>query len=102
MPPLRSAQISYIGPLAGEVTVRAKKLRRGRKAAFVRSAVTGEAGFALSATFVSINSLKSQIRWNEAAAPDVPSFHEAGGDALPSAAALLARPDAAQYHDMGT
>ena len=73
MPPLRSAQISYIGPLAGDVTVRAQKLRRGRNAAFVRSDVTGDAGLGLSATFVFMNALESKIHWNEAPAPDVPS-----------------------------
>ena len=79
MPPLRSAQISYIGPLAGDVTVRAQKLRRGRNAAFVRSDVTGDAGLGLSATFVFMNALESKIHWNEAPAPDVPSVEEAGG-----------------------
>ena len=79
LPPLRSAQISYIGPLAGDVTVRAQKLRRGRNAAFVRSDVIGEVGLGLSATFVFMNALESQIHWNQAPAPDVPSVEEAGG-----------------------
>lgn len=79
MPPLRSAQISYVGPLAGDVTVRAQKLRRGRNAAFVRADVTGEAGIGLSATFVFMNALESKIHWNEFPAPDVLQPEEATG-----------------------
>ncbi len=71
LPPLRSAQISYIGPLAGEVSVRAEKLRRGRNAAFVRSDVFGEAGIGLSATFVFMNAMESHIQFNDAPTPDV-------------------------------
>ncbi|MGL1521386.1 acyl-CoA thioesterase domain-containing protein, partial [Vibrio parahaemolyticus] len=37
MPTLRSAQVSFIGPLAGAVTVTATKLRRGRTAAFIQA-----------------------------------------------------------------
>ena len=79
LPPLRSAQISYIEPLAGHVTLRAQKSRRGRNAAFVRSDVTGEAGLGLSATVVFTNSLESKIYWNETPAPDVPSVEETNG-----------------------
>ena len=31
LPPLRSAQIAFVGPLAGEVTVETRLLRRGRR-----------------------------------------------------------------------
>lgn len=79
MPPLRSAQISYVGPLSGDVSVRALKLRRGRNAAFVRSDVTGEAGLGLSATFVFMNAMESQVHLNDAPAPIVPSPEEATG-----------------------
>ena len=52
LPPLRSAQISFIGPLAGDVTVTATKLRRGRTAAFIQADVVSDAGLGLRATFV--------------------------------------------------
>ena len=32
LPPLRSAQVSFVGPLSGEVEVRARMLRRGKNA----------------------------------------------------------------------
>lgn len=79
LPPLRSAQISYVGPLSGDVTIRAQKLRRGRNAAFVRSDVTGEVGLGLSATFVFMNALESQIHFNDAPPPKVPQPEESSG-----------------------
>ncbi len=61
LPPLRSAQVAFIGPLAGDVSVTASKLRRGRNAAFLQSDVTSEAGLGLRATFVFMAPLPSTI-----------------------------------------
>lgn len=61
LPPLRSAQVAFIGPLAGEITVTATKLRRGRNAAFLQSDVASEAGLGLRATFVFMAPLASAI-----------------------------------------
>ena len=52
LPPLRSAQVSFIGPLAGDIRVTATKLRRGRTAAFIQADVVSDAGLGLRATFV--------------------------------------------------
>ena len=51
LPPLRSAQISFIGPLSGEVEIRPSLLRRGRSAAFVSSQLQSNGGLGLTATF---------------------------------------------------
>ena len=61
LPPLRSAQIAFIGPLAGAVTVTATKLRRGRTAAFIQADVVSEAGLGLRATFVFMADQPSRI-----------------------------------------
>lgn len=61
LPPLRSAQIAFIGPLAGEVRVTATKLRRGRTAAFIQADVASEAGLGLRATFVFMADQPSRI-----------------------------------------
>ncbi|MDG2532728.1 thioesterase family protein [Sphingomonas sp. HITSZ_GF] len=66
LPPLRSAQVAFIGPLAGDVTVTATKLRRGRNAAFLQSDVTSEAGLGLRATFVFMAPLASSIAHDDA------------------------------------
>lgn len=79
MPPLRSAQISYVGPLAGPVSVQPHLLRRGKNAAFVRCDVTGEAGLGLSAMFVFMNSLTSHVDVDLSLVPDIPGPRPAGG-----------------------
>lgn len=61
LPPLRSAQVAFIGPLAGQATVTATKLRRGRNAAFLQADVASEAGLGLRATFVFMAPLASAI-----------------------------------------
>ena len=59
LPPLRSAQISFVGPLAGAVEVRARMLRRGRNASWVSAEVISEAGVGLTATFVFMGPVES-------------------------------------------
>lgn len=61
LPPLRSAQISFIGPLAGPVTVSATKLRRGRTAAFIQCDIVSDAGLGFRAIFVFMADLPSRI-----------------------------------------
>ena len=61
LPPLRSAQVSFIGPLAGAVEIRTVKLRRGKNAAFIQADITGEAGLGLRATFVFMRAIESEI-----------------------------------------
>lgn len=65
LPPLRSAQISFIGPLSGEVTVTATRLRRGRNAAFVQADIVSEAGLGFRATFVFMADQQSRIALDE-------------------------------------
>lgn len=72
LPPLRSAQIAFIGPLAGAVTVSATKLRRGRNAAFLQADVRSEAGLGLRATFVFMAALPSAIVHDEAPRAPLP------------------------------
>jgi acyl-CoA thioesterase len=72
LPPLRSAQVSFIGPLSGTVLIRASRLRRGRNAAFVQADVESEAGLGLRATFVFMRDQESLIDHQRGAAPDFP------------------------------
>ena len=61
LPPLRSALIAFVGPLAGEVTVTAHRLRRGRNAAFVEASIESAAGLGYRATFVFMADVASTI-----------------------------------------
>jgi acyl-CoA thioesterase len=64
LPPLRSAQISFIGPLSGTVSVTATKLRRGRNAAFIQADITSDAGLGFRATFVFMADQPSRIAFD--------------------------------------
>jgi acyl-CoA thioesterase len=64
LPPLRSAQVAFIGPLSGDITVTATKLRRGRNAAFIQSDIVSEAGLGYRATFVFMSDQQSRIELN--------------------------------------
>ena len=65
LPPLRSAQVSFVGPLAGQITATAKLERRGRNAAFVSAEVHGEKGVGLAAMFVFMRPLESHVRFTD-------------------------------------
>jgi acyl-CoA thioesterase len=69
MPPLRSAQISFVGPLAGEIEVRARMLRRGRNASWVSAEVSSAAGVGLVATFVFMGPVESSLHLHEVPPP---------------------------------
>ena len=72
LPPLRSAQVSFVGPLSGSITIRAHRLRRGRNAAFIQTDVESEAGLGLRATFVFMRDVESSIDHAIGSAPDFP------------------------------
>ena len=69
LPPLRSAAISFIGPLAGEVTVTARELRKGRNATWIAAEVASEAGVGLTASFVFMGPVESALHLNDAPPP---------------------------------
>lgn len=69
LPPLRSAQIAFVGPLAGEVEVRARMLRRGRNATWISAEVGNDAGVGLVATFVFMGPVDSKLHLHEVPAP---------------------------------
>ena len=72
LPPLRSAQVSFVGPLAGPIVLRAQRLRRGRNAAFVQVDVDSEAGLGLRATFVFMRDIESRFDYVAGTTPDFP------------------------------
>jgi acyl-CoA thioesterase len=46
LPPLRSAQISFVGPAGGRLTIRPGVLRRGKSTVFTSTDLSGEGGLA--------------------------------------------------------
>jgi acyl-CoA thioesterase len=80
LPPLRSAQFAFIGPVAGQLRLRAQVLRKGKSTIFAGVDLIGEAGFATRATFCFAAARESAFthsvtRSPEAKAPDIcPDF----------------------------
>jgi hypothetical protein len=70
LPPLRSAQVSFIGPLAGPILVTAHRLRRGKNAAFIQADIESEAGLGLRCTFVFMRAIDSEIDYSTTTVPD--------------------------------
>jgi acyl-CoA thioesterase len=85
LPPLRSAQVAFIGPAAGRLTFTSTILRQGRSATVVGVDCQGEQGLAARCTFTLGGDRESRIRHDLAPAPAVPPpdecppFFEAGG-----------------------
>ena len=61
LPPLRSAQLSMIAPLYGEVEAQARVLRQGKNATWVSAEITGEQGLGLAANFVFMGPVESTL-----------------------------------------
>ena len=62
--PLRSAQISFVGPAKGNVRIRPTLLRKGKSAAFVGVELEGDAGLATRATMCFAADRPSALRHN--------------------------------------
>ncbi len=64
LPPLRAAQIAFIGPVSGTVEVSAKLERQGRNASWVRSELRCGGELCLSATFVFMGAVESTVAFD--------------------------------------
>ncbi len=76
LPPLRSAQINFIGPVGGSVKIQTKVLRRGRSVAYISAEMTGEKGLATHAVFCFGEARESRLNQDFTRKPNVPSVEE--------------------------
>ena len=72
LPPLRSAQIAFIGPAAGEVHIRSRILRRGKSVAFVEADLCQGEALATRALFAFGAPRESVMSLSHFPMPDVP------------------------------
>ena len=63
LPPLRSAQAAFVGPLADTLRAEPVLLRRGKNSAFIGCDVSGGAGIGLRALFLFAASRESTLDW---------------------------------------
>jgi acyl-CoA thioesterase len=71
-PPLRSAQIAYIGPSAGAIALRPAILRQGKSMTFAACDLAGEQGLATRALFCFGAPRPTALAFDAPGAPDVP------------------------------
>ncbi|MFT6408390.1 MAG: acyl-CoA thioesterase [Arenicella sp.] len=76
LPPLRSAQINFIGPVGGEVSVTTKIMRQGRSVAYISAEMIGENGLATHAVFCFGESRESRLNQDFTNKPNVPSIED--------------------------
>ena len=70
LPPVRSAAIAFVGPLAGEVGVSARLLRTGRNATGIGAEIVSEGGVGFNASFVFMQPGKSSLTLNHNPPPE--------------------------------
>jgi acyl-CoA thioesterase len=72
LPPLRSAQIAYIGPSAGEARLQPRVLRQGKSVTFMACDLIADGAVATRALFAFGGERESSLRDSPPRAPDVP------------------------------
>lgn len=70
LPPLRSAQVAMIAPVAGEVEARASIIRRGRNATWVSAELYCNGALAFTSSFVFMGPVESSLHINERPVPE--------------------------------
>lgn len=74
LPPLRSAQINFIGPAGGPVQIRTHVMRQGRSVAYVSAEMVTDKGLATHAVFCFGSQRDSKINKHFTHTPDVPGI----------------------------
>ncbi|AHE55498.1 thioesterase family protein [Sphingomonas sanxanigenens] len=93
LPPLRAAQIAFVGPVSGALFAQATLLRRGRTSAFVRADLFNGDAVALSATFLFMDERASEVQFDAPAMPEVPAPEDAAPAMRDGAPAFTERLD---------
>ena len=74
LPPLRSAQIAFTGPLLGALTAETAMLRRGKNTAFVQSEIFGDKGLGLHCNFIFATPRTTAVKIHDITEPDFPAL----------------------------
>ncbi|RBP50928.1 thioesterase family protein [Arenicella xantha] len=74
LPPLRSAQINFIGPVGGTVSIKTSILRQGRSVCFISAEMWGEKGLGTHAVFCFGAKRESRLNSDFTSRPTVPNI----------------------------
>ena len=72
LPPLKSGQVAFVGPIAETVSARPRLVRRGKNTAFVQVELESQGGIGLIASFIFMNRRDSSVAFNLIPAIDLP------------------------------
>lgn len=78
LPPLRSAQLTFVGPASGRLRFTSELLRRGRSTALIAAECSSEEGVAARAVFAFGAARDSKVAHNFMPMPRVPAPEEVG------------------------
>lgn len=88
LPPLRSAMVSFVGPVGGDVAVKAEILRQGRSMTFLRSDIHADENIVTSCGLAFGSARESALSASHLPFPDVPapdaSFQFPKNDMVPA------------------
>ncbi len=76
LPPLRSAQINFLGPTNGEVNVDTKLLRQGKSVSFISAELISTKGLATTATFCFGRARESSLNRDLITADNIPDIND--------------------------
>lgn len=69
--PLRSAQVAFVGPVGGDVSIKPTLLRRGKNTAFVSVDITAESGVTAQSIFAFGKARESAYHFDDMPMPEV-------------------------------
>jgi len=73
LPPLRSAQVNFTGPVGGKVSIKTSILQQGRSVSYVLAELTGEKGLAVHAVFCFGIQRDSKLSAHFTRKPEIPT-----------------------------
>lgn len=76
LPPLRSAQVAFVGPAAGSLDFTVELLRRGRNSAILEVACRTEEGHAAKAFFTCASARETSVSHDRTTRPEAPGPEE--------------------------
>lgn len=94
-PPLRCAQISFVGPVGGDCRVNSKVIRQSKSSLFVDAGVSSDAGFGTAGLFTFSNERDSHLDYDILTMPSAPP-----PEALEPIPQSKYRPEFTQHFDM--
>ena len=74
--PIRSAQVAFVGPVGGDITIKPTLLRRGKNTAFVSVDITAESGVTAQSIFAFGKAKESALHFDDMPMPAAPTPEE--------------------------